>query len=73
MAFATIQQRHGIAGDPSTGRTGESLSVGGPPATVADLVRAYRALGIEEVMWIFREPFDPETMARLPEVRAALA
>jgi len=71
-AFAEVQARHGIAADPSTGRTGESLSVGGPPSMVADLVRAYAAIGVVEVMWILRDPFDAETMARLPEVRAAL-
>jgi hypothetical protein len=40
---------------------------------VADLVRAYAAIGVREVMWILRDPFDAETTARLPEVRAALA
>jgi alkanesulfonate monooxygenase SsuD/methylene tetrahydromethanopterin reductase-like flavin-dependent oxidoreductase (luciferase family) len=71
-AFAEVQARHGIAPDPSAGRTGESLSVGGPPGMVADLVRAYAAIGVREVMWILRGPFDAETMARLSEVRAAL-
>ena len=71
-AFALIQRRHGIVSGPSGGRNGEALSVGGPPEAVAELVRAYRALGIDEVLWIFRDPFDLETMARLPEVRAAL-
>jgi alkanesulfonate monooxygenase SsuD/methylene tetrahydromethanopterin reductase-like flavin-dependent oxidoreductase (luciferase family) len=71
-AFAEVQARHGIAPDPSAGRTGESLSVGGPPGMVADLVRAYAAIGVGEVMWILRDPFDAETMARLSEVRAAL-
>ena len=72
-AFAEVQARHGIAPDPSTGRIGESLSVGGPPGMVADLVRAYAAIGVGEVIWILRDPFDAETMARLPEVRAALS
>ncbi len=71
-AFVAMQDRHGIDADPSSGRSGETLSAGGPPGTVADLVRAYRALGIREVIWIFRDPFDLETIARLPEVRAAL-
>jgi alkanesulfonate monooxygenase SsuD/methylene tetrahydromethanopterin reductase-like flavin-dependent oxidoreductase (luciferase family) len=70
--FGAIQARHGIAGDPATGRSGESLSVGGPPELVAELVRAYASIGVEEVMWILRDPFDAETMTRLPEVRAAL-
>jgi alkanesulfonate monooxygenase SsuD/methylene tetrahydromethanopterin reductase-like flavin-dependent oxidoreductase (luciferase family) len=70
--FEAVQARHGIAGDPSTGRGGERLSVGGPPDLVADLLREYATIGVDEVMWILRDPFDAETTARLPEVRAAL-
>jgi F420-dependent oxidoreductase-like protein len=72
-AFEEVQERHGIRADPLTGRSGESLSVGGPPRLVAEFVNAYAAIGVDEVMWIFRDPFDAETMARLPEVRGALA
>ena len=43
------------------------------PPSLADAVRAYAEIGIAEVMWTFRHPFDIETMRRLPEVRAALA
>jgi hypothetical protein len=39
---------------------------------VADAMRRYEAIGVAEVMWTFRSPFDAETMARLPEVRALL-
>ena len=30
----------------------------------------YAEVGIEEVLWIFRSPFDLETISRLHEVRA---
>ena len=44
----------------------------GPPERIAEFVRAYADLGIDEVMWIFRNPFDLETTRRMPEVRALL-
>ena len=31
------------------------------------------AIGFRHPIWIFRDPFDLETIGRLPEVRAALA
>ena len=45
----------------------------GPPAAIAEQVRPYAALGVDEVIWIFRRPFDYETIERIGEVRAALA
>ena len=44
----------------------------GPPDEVAAQLRAYEAVGIEHVIWVFRDPFDAETITRLSEVRAAL-
>jgi hypothetical protein len=35
-------------------------------------LRAYAAVGVSESVWIFRTPFDHETMDRLGEVRARL-
>jgi alkanesulfonate monooxygenase SsuD/methylene tetrahydromethanopterin reductase-like flavin-dependent oxidoreductase (luciferase family) len=52
--------------------TERGLNVGGPPEAVADYLRAFAELGIAEVIWVFRSPFDLETMSRLGEVRAAL-
>lgn len=49
-----------------------TLTVGGPPRVVADFVREYEAIGVREVMWIFRYAFDLETIGRLGEVRAEL-
>ena len=48
----------------------ESDEIG--PGVVADYVRQYAALGIAEVICIFRNPFDTETMTRLSEVREHL-
>ena len=44
----------------------------GPPAEIAEQLRAYEAVGIEHFIWVFRDPFDAETLSRLAEVRSAL-
>lgn len=72
--YGAIAARHGIAAteDIEPGAE-EGLDAGGPPALVAEYLAAYAAIGVQEVMWIFRDPFDMETIARLHEVKAALA
>jgi alkanesulfonate monooxygenase SsuD/methylene tetrahydromethanopterin reductase-like flavin-dependent oxidoreductase (luciferase family) len=52
--------------------TERGLNVGGPSEAVAAYLRQFAALGIAEVIWVFRSPFDLETMSRLDEVRSAL-
>lgn len=70
--YAVIEERHGIRGRIGSDGSAHDLSVAGPPEAVADYIRQYQALGIAEVIWIFRNPFDLETMGRLANVRAAL-
>jgi alkanesulfonate monooxygenase SsuD/methylene tetrahydromethanopterin reductase-like flavin-dependent oxidoreductase (luciferase family) len=70
--WAEVEERHGIRGRVGSDGTPRTLGVGGPPSAVADYVRSFAGLGIDEVIWIFRNPFDLETMAGLAEVRAAL-
>jgi alkanesulfonate monooxygenase SsuD/methylene tetrahydromethanopterin reductase-like flavin-dependent oxidoreductase (luciferase family) len=60
---ANITARHGIE---------EPLDVGGPPERVAEFLRPYAELGIDEVAVVFRDPWDVDTIGRLAEVRAAL-
>ena len=48
------------------------LTVGGPPEVVAAYLDGYRRIGVAEVIPVFRDPFDHETIERLGEVRAAL-
>ena len=55
------------ANDPELG-----LAVGGSPERVADYVRRYAELGLSEIVFVFRTPFDRPTIERLPEVRAVL-
>ena len=46
--------------------------MGGNPTAVAEYVDGYRRIGIGEVVFVFRTPFDHETIERIGEVRAAL-
>ena len=70
--WTQVEERHGIRGRVGSDGTPRLLNAGGPPAAVADHVRGFQSLGIDQVIWIFRNPFDLETMSRLTEVRAAL-
>jgi len=72
-SWTKVEERHGIRGRVGSDGTPRLLNAGGRPAAVADYLRQFEALGIDEVIWIFRNPFDLETMARLGEVRSALA
>jgi alkanesulfonate monooxygenase SsuD/methylene tetrahydromethanopterin reductase-like flavin-dependent oxidoreductase (luciferase family) len=70
--WTQVEDRHGIRGRIGSDGTARLLNVGGPPESIADYVRTFEALGIAEVIWIFRNPFDLETMARLVDVRRLL-
>ncbi|MFL5685504.1 MAG: TIGR03560 family F420-dependent LLM class oxidoreductase [Chloroflexota bacterium] len=63
---------HDLEGKLGSDGSDRGLSFGGPPAAFADLARRYAAAGIDEVIVVFRTPFDTETMERIGEVRAAL-
>jgi F420-dependent oxidoreductase-like protein len=65
-AFRAVLDRH----DPQPGE--EALDAAGPPEDIARLVAAYAALGVDQVIWIFRSPWDLETIAALPAVRRAV-
>lgn len=71
-AFAEIEDRHGLRGRMTADGTERGLNAGGPPDAIAGYLRPFADLGIAEVMWIFRDPFDLETIRRLPEVRSEL-
>jgi alkanesulfonate monooxygenase SsuD/methylene tetrahydromethanopterin reductase-like flavin-dependent oxidoreductase (luciferase family) len=71
-AFGAIEDRHDLRDRTGADGSERGLNAGGPPEAIADYLRPFAALGIAEVMWIFRDPFDLETLERLAEVRAAL-
>ncbi len=65
-AHEEIVRRH----QPQPDETG--LDLGGPPEVVAEGLRRYASVGVRHTIWVLRSPWDPETIERLPEVRAAL-
>jgi F420-dependent oxidoreductase-like protein len=71
-AWAPIARRHGLEGRVGADGTERGLTVGGSPAEVAAFVEGYRRIGVNEVILVFRDPFDAETIERIGEVRAAL-
>jgi F420-dependent oxidoreductase-like protein len=64
---------HGLEAKTGADSGARYVLLAGPPAEIADRLRAYEAVGVDEVTWIFRKPFDLETIERIGEVRAALA
>ncbi|HEV8282144.1 MAG TPA: LLM class flavin-dependent oxidoreductase [Candidatus Limnocylindrales bacterium] len=71
-AWEAIAQRHGLVGKPGSDGTDRGLNVGGPPQEVAAYLDRYRRNGVDEVMFVLREPFDIETIERLGEIRSEL-
>jgi len=71
-AWEAIAQRHGLVGKLGSDGTDRGLTVSGPPEEVAAYLDRYRRIGVGEVVFVFREPFDIETIERVGEVRAAL-
>jgi F420-dependent oxidoreductase-like protein len=67
VAFEDVLREHGLE-DPS-----ESVGLTGPPAAIAAEMKPYLDAGFDQLIVSLREPFDRETIERLPELRAALA
>jgi F420-dependent oxidoreductase-like protein len=64
---------HGLEEKTGAESGARYVILAGPPAEIAERLRDYEAVGVDEVMWIFRHPFDLETIERIGEVRTALA
>jgi len=71
-AWTPIAERHDIIDRVAAEGNGRGLTVGGSPAEVAAYLDGYRRIGIGEVIFVFRDPFDEETIERVGELRAAL-
>jgi F420-dependent oxidoreductase-like protein len=69
-AWDETARHHGIVGRIGADGTSRGLTVGGPPATVDAYLDGYRDLGIAEVVFVFRAPFDLETIRRVSELRS---
>ena len=71
-AWAEIAERHGLGELLGSDGSDQGLTIGGSPADVAAFVDGYRRVGIGEVIFTFRDPFDLESIERIDEVRTAL-
>jgi len=71
-AYHDMETIQGIANRVGSDGSPRGLDAGGPPELVADHVRRLADLGVAEVIWIFRSPWDVATMDRLAEVRDRL-
>jgi alkanesulfonate monooxygenase SsuD/methylene tetrahydromethanopterin reductase-like flavin-dependent oxidoreductase (luciferase family) len=72
QAWRAVAERHALLGKVGSDGTDRGLMVGGPPRDVAAYLDRYRQIGVGEVMFVFREPFDVETIERVGEVRTEL-
>lgn len=72
-AWRSVAERHGLVDRIGADGTDRDLTVGGSPGEVAAYLDGYRRIGIGEVIFVFRHPFDLETIERLGEVRAGLS
>ena len=71
-AYVAVAGMHGLGDRVGSDGSRRDLMLWGHPGAVAAGIRAYADVGVTEVMWIFRDPFDLETIERLSEVRAEL-
>jgi alkanesulfonate monooxygenase SsuD/methylene tetrahydromethanopterin reductase-like flavin-dependent oxidoreductase (luciferase family) len=71
-AWTPIADRHGLIDRIGVDDTDRELTVGGTPTEVAKCLDGYRRIGVGEVIFVFRHPFDLESIERVGEVREAL-
>ena len=71
-AWAEMGRANGLEDHVGSDGTDRGLSFGGSPEDAAAFVAEYRAIGIGEVIFTFRAPWDLETIGQLGEVREAL-
>jgi F420-dependent oxidoreductase-like protein len=71
-AWTDTSRHHGLADVSGSDGSDRGLTVGGPIDQVAAYLAGYGAEGVGEVIFVFRAPFDLETIERAGELRAAL-
>jgi F420-dependent oxidoreductase-like protein len=71
--WVATARSYGIENRTSSDGEYRGLTVGGPVVDVAQGLDPYRRLGIGELIFVFRHPFDLETIERVAELRSALA
>ena len=70
--WAETERIHGLEGRVGSDGSDRGLTIGGSPSEVAAYLARLRALGIAEVIFTFRAPFDLETIERIDDLRTAL-
>jgi F420-dependent oxidoreductase-like protein len=70
--WADVARSYGIEHRTSTDGEYRGLTVGGPVADVAAGLDAYRRLGVNELIFVFRHPFDLETIEGVGRLREAV-
>jgi alkanesulfonate monooxygenase SsuD/methylene tetrahydromethanopterin reductase-like flavin-dependent oxidoreductase (luciferase family) len=71
--WSETARANGLTGKAGSDGSDRGLTIGGSPDEVAAYLEGYAAIGISEVVFVFRAPVDVETIERLGEVRSALA
>jgi F420-dependent oxidoreductase-like protein len=72
VAWAETSRIHGLDRQVGSDGSDRGLTIGGSVAAVAAYAATLRAIGIGEIIFTVRSPFDLETIERVGEVRAAL-
>lgn len=70
-AWAEVARIHGLEGRIASDESEGGLAIGGAAGEVAAYLDGYRRDGIGEVIFVFRSPFDLETIERIGELRDA--
>ncbi len=70
--WAETSRIHGLDGRVGSDGSDRGLTIGGSPAEVAAYLARLDAVGVSEVIFTFRTPFDLETIGRVDELREAL-
>ena len=71
-AWAEIARMYDLEGRLGSDGGDRGLTVGGRPADMTSFLDGYRRNAVGEVIFVFRSPFDLETIARVRELRDAL-
>ena len=71
-AWADIARIHGLEGRIGSDGGERGLAIGGRRRHSRSYFDGYRRNGVGEVIFVFRSPFDLESIARIGEVRDAL-
>jgi F420-dependent oxidoreductase-like protein len=72
-AWAETVAANGLEDQVGADGTDRGLGFGGPPVAAAAFAAEYEPIGIGEIIFTFRTPWDLETIRRLAEMRAALS